>query len=307
MNKKSAFSLMEISIVILIIGILITGVTKGSTLVRKYNISNARSLTQSSPVLSTSDLVLWLDSISLKSFAIGTSAMLTTDEPENGQAVGRWNNLNIQKATDSTTAASQSSSSLQPLYINNSINGLPGLNFDGVNDYLLMSDTNILKGTDSFTAFFVGTTPASFIANSAYTIFRSDPSATFGFGTSASTAQAYCGRWVFTSGSWKGGWYPTSATPLAARTPVICSVRYNGANIQGWTNGGNTDTADTVSGLISIPNYVAIGAAYYNPSLISEFFNGSMGEIIIFNRALKNEEMDYIEVYLGKKWKIKTY
>lgn len=298
---------MEISIVTLIIGILITGVSKGTTLVRKYNISTARTLTQSSPVLSTSDLVLWLDSISLKSFAIGTSTMVTVDEPENGQAVGSWNNLNIQKAIDSTTSASQSASSLQPLYVNNGINGLPGLNFDGVNDYLLMSDTNILKGTDSYTAFFVGITPPTFSANSAYTIFRADPGVVFGFATSASTAQGYCGRWVATGGSWRGTWVPTSAAPLAIKTPVICSIRYDGTNIQGWTNGASPDTATAATGDINIPNYVAIGAAYYNSSLIAEFFNGSMGEIIIFNRALKNDEMDYIEAYLGKKWKIKTY
>ena len=307
MNKKTAFSLIEISIVILIIGILITGVTKGSTLVRKYNISTARSLTQSAPVLSTSDLALWLDSISLKSFAIETSTIVTVDEPENGQAVRSWNNINIQKATDSTTAASQSSSSLQPLYINNSINGLPGLNFDGVDDYLGISDLSMFRGASSYTAFFVGNTASVFIANYVYSIFRAEPGIAFGFAANASASQAYCGRWVSASGLWKGTWFPSSASALTIKTPVICSIRYDGSNMQAWINGVSPDIATAASGEINIPNYVTIGAVSSGPSSVSQFFNGSMGEIIIFNRALKNEEMDYIEEYLGKKWKIKAY
>ena len=39
-NKNGAFSLIELSIVILIIGILIAGVTQGSRLVREAKIKN---------------------------------------------------------------------------------------------------------------------------------------------------------------------------------------------------------------------------------------------------------------------------
>jgi hypothetical protein len=34
------------------------------------------------------------------------------------------------------------------------------------------------------------------------------------------------------------------------------------------------------------------------------YYQGNIGEIIIFNRGLKNEERRSIEEYLGKKWKI---
>jgi prepilin-type N-terminal cleavage/methylation domain-containing protein len=61
MNKKSlpakAFSLIELSIAVLIIGIIIAGITQSSSLIQKMALSSARSLTSSSPVASMRDLV----------------------------------------------------------------------------------------------------------------------------------------------------------------------------------------------------------------------------------------------------------
>lgn len=48
MKKNSAFSLIELSIVILIVGIIIAGVTQSSSLIRKMRLSSARQLTSTS-------------------------------------------------------------------------------------------------------------------------------------------------------------------------------------------------------------------------------------------------------------------
>jgi hypothetical protein len=37
----------------------------------------------------------------------------------------------------------------------------------------------------------------------------------------------------------------------------------------------------------------------------STYYDGDIGEIIIFDRALKTEERQSIEKYLGQKWGIK--
>jgi len=58
-NKISqAFSLIELSIVILIIGILVAGVTQSSRLVTQFRLLSARNMTQSSPVPTIKDLLI---------------------------------------------------------------------------------------------------------------------------------------------------------------------------------------------------------------------------------------------------------
>ncbi|MFM7620300.1 MAG: prepilin-type N-terminal cleavage/methylation domain-containing protein, partial [Alphaproteobacteria bacterium] len=48
--KTQAFSLIELSIVILIIGILVAGVTQSSRLVNQFRLTSARNITLSSPL-----------------------------------------------------------------------------------------------------------------------------------------------------------------------------------------------------------------------------------------------------------------
>ncbi|MFM7621060.1 MAG: prepilin-type N-terminal cleavage/methylation domain-containing protein, partial [Alphaproteobacteria bacterium] len=49
-NLNKAFSLIELSIVILIIGILVAGVTQSSRLVNQFRLTSARNITLSSPL-----------------------------------------------------------------------------------------------------------------------------------------------------------------------------------------------------------------------------------------------------------------
>ncbi len=94
MKKKLAFSLIELSVVILIIGILIAGVTQGSRLIKQFKLSSASSLTRSSSISSIPNLTLWLETTldgSVTSVTNGTS-------PSNNDAISNWNDLNPQTA-----------------------------------------------------------------------------------------------------------------------------------------------------------------------------------------------------------------
>lgn len=66
--KNKAFSLIELSVVILIIGILVAGVTQSSRLVKRMRLQTAQNLTQSSPVASIKDLTAWYETTLEKSF-----------------------------------------------------------------------------------------------------------------------------------------------------------------------------------------------------------------------------------------------
>ena len=85
--KNQAFSLIELSIVILIIGILVAGVTQSSRLIRQMQLSSARALTLSSPVLSIPNLVSWYEPTQEKSF----------DEVETSEnsLVSKWYDLSL--------------------------------------------------------------------------------------------------------------------------------------------------------------------------------------------------------------------
>jgi prepilin-type N-terminal cleavage/methylation domain-containing protein len=98
MKKSSnlkAFSLIELSVVILIIGVLVLGVTQGSRMLREAKLKSAQSLTTSSPVASIEGLAVWLDSTSENAFGIGTGGTYkNVSAPADGDKVGRWNDLN---------------------------------------------------------------------------------------------------------------------------------------------------------------------------------------------------------------------
>jgi prepilin-type N-terminal cleavage/methylation domain-containing protein len=66
--KSSAFTLIELSAVIAIIGILIAGVMTAPSLVKKSKIAAAQSLTKASPIAGITDNALWLESSAESSF-----------------------------------------------------------------------------------------------------------------------------------------------------------------------------------------------------------------------------------------------
>ena len=65
---KKAFSLVELSMVILVIGILIAGISQGIDLYQDMRLATARSLTQNSRVGRIDNLELWLETTTEKSF-----------------------------------------------------------------------------------------------------------------------------------------------------------------------------------------------------------------------------------------------
>ena len=116
---KRAFSLIELSIVILIIGILVAGVTQSSRLVSEMRLSSAKRLTQSSPISSIKGLLLWLETSSDNSF---------DNNVGDGDQVANWYDLNPLSNTKYTL--NQSTTANRPTYIKSSTGGIPALKFN---------------------------------------------------------------------------------------------------------------------------------------------------------------------------------
>jgi len=120
-NFKKAFSLIEISVVIVIIGILIAGISTGIDLYNDFLLSKAKNLTTNSRVGRIPDLNLWLETTADKSF-------LST-ERDNNSPVSKWSSLNFISST--TISATQANSNYKPKYIANGLNDLPVIRFEG--------------------------------------------------------------------------------------------------------------------------------------------------------------------------------
>ena len=145
MLKKysTAFSLIELSIVILIIGILVAGVTQSSRLVKSMKLMTARNLTLSSPVSSIKNLTMWYETTIEKS--------IDEAERQDGIEVSKWYDITPTSVTKND--ATQVTLASRPKYTDGMINGLPALKFDGSADYFDFNGS-LLVGTE-YTIFIV--------------------------------------------------------------------------------------------------------------------------------------------------------
>ena len=290
MNRSiKAFSLIELSIVILVIGVLIAGVSQGGKMITKFKITTAASLTNSSPVHSIKNLVAWYETTSEKSF-IAT-------ESDDGQSVSTWYDINTQQLKKRNATSSGTS---KPTYKISGDTGLPMLYFDGSNDYFNLPNSTLTSGNSSFTTFVVD--------------IRQDKS---GFVTLYSS-----GTWYFTPPqinmlrysfqhlyNFLGG----SANTNYVLSPSINSwgksinmATYNNditnriVEIYRSGIGLRSVAANFTLNIGTTHNY--IGSTYLAPR---ETYKGYIGELIIFDRYLKTEERESVKAYLSQKWGIK--
>jgi prepilin-type N-terminal cleavage/methylation domain-containing protein len=120
---KKAFSLIEISVVILIIGMLIAGISQGIDLYQDMRLATARSLTLNSRVNRIEDLTMWFEVTSEKSFE--------NPNPQDGERIALWKNINFKlfNRIDVAKIPTDPDSS-KPFYVRNAINNIPALRFD---------------------------------------------------------------------------------------------------------------------------------------------------------------------------------
>lgn len=279
-HHKLAFSLIELSIVILIIGILVAGVTQSSRLVRQMKLSTARSITTSSPVNSIKDLVAWYESTSERSFL--------ESETDNQALLRNWFDLNIQSSVKDD--AYQTVDANKPQYGFDEQTGLPVVKFIN-QDFFNIPDGTIPFNNSPYTIFFVARTEAFC------------PCGVMGSGTYGGNNQTNSFRYDATGGIFFNYWFNidlviTGAT--AIKKMQIFTFTYNLSTREGFVDGvskGSVASSNRASTAINN----TIGVTYS-----TEYMNGQIGEIIIFDRALKTEERKSIEQYLGKKWSIKV-
>ena len=287
-----AFSLIEISIVVLIIGILVAGVTQSTRLLSQAKISSAKSLTQSSPVPSVKNLIVWVESTSDASF--------DANETDDNATISNWYDLNPQNSPKNSFTAAD-----RPRYSLNAINGLPAIRFNGTDSVMTSTNfSNIITG--SVTVFAVVRLPATLAAQPIIGK-RSGDNANFVFSTGTSTA-----GWQFCDNTCPNSpvsYAAGSNAAVSANGTYIASVVYNGTSPAGTsTSTGisffqNGTLANAIQSTTTSPS-TSVGGSLTLGGNSAGFFGGHIGEVIVFDRAIKREERQAIEGYLGKKWGI---
>ncbi len=164
-KQNKAFSLSELSIVVLVIGILIAGVIQGSRMLVDSRLKSARALTRSSPVAGIKDLALWLETTSAESFL--------SSQAENGTQLTLWNDINPQ--VRNPFFARKTASASAKYVENSSVGGLPAVYLDGAvsGQFLLSTSSSSAVATavptqNDFTFFVVSRTDFSKISGWAY-------------------------------------------------------------------------------------------------------------------------------------------
>jgi prepilin-type N-terminal cleavage/methylation domain-containing protein len=291
-SKQSAFSLIELSIVLVVIGLLLTGTLQGSLLIRQSKLKAAKMVTQNSPVIKIKNLAIWYDATADNSFA---------DSPmRDGAEIALWRDVNPKASSgiDLVVHKVLSNPVKNPSYLANGINGLPSVSFvidsiatSSISNDSLKSDnvsySQIMK-SDSITIFLVENSISSDthyvsaiewgISNDDIGLFpiNKDNKLRARFG---STDVEY----VLTGDLLDKATNDSQIITMVRQSSNV-SLRMGGDEIVSDNN-----VTDSLSGI----GRLMVGG-----------FKGDIGEIIIFRRGLKNSEIAKVEEYLSKKWRI---
>lgn len=286
-KKIKAFSLIELSIVILVVGIIIAGVVQSGKIVDKFRLISARTQTESSPVSSIKNLVSWYDTTSKKSF--------NDAEAEEDSPVSNWYDINpqaIQKNNLTQSYNEIASIERRPIYKISSQTGLPMLYFNGDRTFFPLPNGTIPSRDSAFTIFFI-------------TICICDSSSTV-YSAGNSSGKHYTrlleNEIQFETENMESG--EIFVGENSSNTPRIYATSYNNSednrSVYLYRNGNLVGSSNITSPINTSTNDGFIGTNAFDWN----WFHGYIGEFIIYDRYLTDEERKSVESYLGKKWKI---
>ncbi len=286
MKKSQAFSLVEMSIVMLLVGLIIVGIAQGLKMLDRYKINSARSLTNSSPVASINGLVLWIESTKEESFK--------TSEAKDGSNITTWYDNNSQASEKNDLSRAENDSAV--IYSKRAANGLPAIYFNGTT-YLAGNVIN----SSNFTFFVV-----SKIANPTSTGY--DPVIANGY-TDGTGSAGWSYRKYGSSTNYREivflGVTDVQSSAAFSSNLEVGSGSYDGSNSALYVN-GTSQALSNSSGVTMLKNFNASTSSKFTVGggTWSAFWTGYVAEVIIFNNVLQDYERQAIEKYLMKKYNI---
>ncbi len=275
--KPKAFSLLEVAVVLIIIGILVAATFSTLSLIKKSRILAAQTQTRSSPVSTINGLVIWLESSLEESFL--------SNEQNDGTELNIWKDI---KNSSTSAINNGSSGTTKPTY-SNTINSIPAVKFSGADTNYFEIDGTSLNNSD-YTIIFLEKRQSAGV-----NYFLTDD------GTSSVDNQkiqlGYSASETIIHSQGSGNNYNSSVgTYSSSEKPRIFTfIQSSSGGKKTYVNSFLAKESPDKSRLTGI-NKLHLGKNY----------NGEIGEFIIYDRALKAEERLSIEKYLAKKWMVKN-
>lgn len=295
-HSLKAFSLVELSIVTIIIGVLISGIISGKDLLYKMRLQGARSMTTGSDAGTIEGLMLWFDSSSEGSFdesQTADGADFTISTP--------WYDINPQSSTK-LYALTESTSGL--IYKRKGIGGLPSIYFPKTSskkDFFEVSTKKDVISSISMptrnNAFTVFTVSKKFLAGPSNKLFyNGDLEAENGWGYKSSGGGL---RTMVVSGDYHDG----GSTTASAEIKSITFEGKVGGALKLYINGTlDADMSTTTTVSSPLGGGFFIGAFEVDDNVA---WRGEISEIIFYGRSLDDEDRKDVEKYLSKKYSIK--
>lgn len=281
-NKK-AFSVVEVAVMIVFVGIVVASITKGKGLINATNSIFAQIATSNSVVGDMEGVALWVETVSNDSF---------DPVPSDGGSIGQWKDLHPNNPSASTFTVSHGS----PTYRASGINGRPAIEFDG-NDGFMTAHSSALALIGDMTFFVVFSVDSTSRPGSVFvskTVGNSSRPYDF------NVYNNYLNFWVGNGVTETRPIFTTNSVSQAdtgyifsfTKHPTTATLHINGTlfDTKSWTQTG----ADGAT-----PLYIGIRGAINAVGM-----DGKIGEIIMFNRALTDEEREDVDDYLKAKWGI---
>lgn len=266
-KRHSAFSVLELSIVLLIIAALTVGIVVTSPL-RNVRIINARSVTTQSGVAKIDGLVAWYETSAKKSIDVS--------QGYEGAQITKWTDINPFSLARKNASGNNDfiiTASPKLTYKASSINSLPGLLF--ANQAINLG--KFYQGTlINYTVFLVFS--PSNISDTATQIFDS--------GTAGNSAIKIAKNAIALNST-----SVTTTATIKNSEPYIMAAYFAGASSKVFLNNSS----------------IVIGGGPYSLdgiSLGSSGFMGVISEVIVYSSILKVEERKEVMNYLAKKYKI---
>lgn len=268
MKKNRAFTLIEMSVVLIIIGLLAAGTMGGISLIKSSRLATARALTSRSPIAGIDGLVAWYETSSVDS--------LKAAENYNNAPITSWYDISPSSIIlRKNTLIKNGTASNNLTYLSNGINGLPGVKFNG--GYLTIA--NFYQGNLRQRTQFVVIKPT-----------KTDSAILSGLTISQNKVK-------FPDGSTTSSINPA----IAGDQNYIISVYYSDANSKAYINNAlNMVGGSAVNTTTNMQNGLSAGFDAGN------LYLGLISEIIIYNRPLKTDERKDVFKYLSEKYKIQV-